>query len=157
MRITSGLFGGRRIAAPKTLATRPTQENVREALFSMLQGELSGKSFLDLFAGTGAVGLEALSRGAAEAAFVENARPALAALRKNIEMLRCGALCSIAAVDVWRFLSAKGRKDFDFVFADPPYEILKERPLETWIDSVPVAPGGFFILEMRRQIGRAHV
>ncbi|MBR4476531.1 MAG: RsmD family RNA methyltransferase [Kiritimatiellae bacterium] len=71
MRITSGELGGRTLAVPKTGAIRPTQDRVREALFSMLQCEVPGSAFLDLFAGTGAVGLEAISRGASRATFVE--------------------------------------------------------------------------------------
>src|SRR6185295_8236746 len=86
MRVIAGRLGGRRLVAPRGLATRPTSDRVREALFSML-GDVAGAMVLDLYAGTGALAIEALSRGAERAVFVENARPALAALHENLGSL----------------------------------------------------------------------
>src|SRR3954454_14587442 len=86
VRVIAGQHGGRRLAAPRGEATRPTADRVREALFSAL-GDVSDMTVLDLFAGSGALGIEALSRGAAQATFVERARPALTALRANLEAL----------------------------------------------------------------------
>src|SRR6185369_7871918 len=83
MRIIAGRLGGRRLAAPRGSATRPTTDRVREALFSAL-GDVTGALVCDLYAGTGALGIEALSRGARRAVFIESARPALAALRRNL-------------------------------------------------------------------------
>src|SRR5205085_1825654 len=86
MRVVAGRLGGRRLAAPKGAATRPTADRVREAIFSVL-GDVTDLTVLDLFAGSGALGIEAVSRGAAQATFVERARPALAALRTNLDAL----------------------------------------------------------------------
>ena len=122
MRIVAGEFGGRRIAAPSGKETRPTPERVREALFSML-GPLDGKTVLDLYAGSGALGIEALSRGAEWALLVDNSRRAIAAIEQNVQSLqiaeRIGWMdCSVsAALDR---LGEDGHR-FDVVFADPRY------------------------------------
>src|SRR4051794_41685544 len=85
MRVIAGRFKGRRLQAPPGLATRPTSDRVREALFSILGGRVADARVLDLFAGSGALGIEALSRGAHEATFVDNAQAAIAAIRRNLE------------------------------------------------------------------------
>jgi 16S rRNA (guanine(966)-N(2))-methyltransferase RsmD len=127
MRVIAGRFGGRRLAAPRGAATRPTADRVREALFSML-GPLDGASVLDLFAGTGALGIEALSRGAARAVFVERDRLALAALRANLAALGLGAGAGGPQVQVRArdAVAALGEaiddgEAYDLVFVDPPY------------------------------------
>lgn len=122
MRIVAGEFGGRRLAAPRGRRTRPTPERVREALFSML-GPLEGKAALDLYAGSGALAIEALSRGADWALLVDNSRAAIAAIEQNVEQLRITE--RIAWVDssvdlALRRIAADGHR-FDLVFADPPY------------------------------------
>jgi 16S rRNA (guanine966-N2)-methyltransferase len=124
LRIVSGRWGGRVLATPAGRDHRPTQERVREALFSRLQGRLTGATVVDLFAGCGALGFEALSRGAARAVFVECARPALAALQANVEALQAPAVTRIVAGDVFEFLAGRyGRVgDVGALFADPPYE-----------------------------------
>src|SRR5258707_14629336 len=101
MRVIAGQWGGRRLAAPPGRATRPTSDRVREALFSIL-GPLDGERVLDLFAGSGALGLEALSRGAASATLVERAPAALRALRENVAAL--GADAEVVATDARSFL-----------------------------------------------------
>jgi 16S rRNA (guanine966-N2)-methyltransferase len=124
MRVIAGRLGGRRLRAPRGRATRPTSDRVREALFSML-GPLHGEVVLDLFAGTGALAIEALSRGAARAVVVERDRRALAALRHNLLELGLGP----AEVDVrhdealraLRNARERGEK-YDLVFVDPPYD-----------------------------------
>lgn len=122
MRIIAGEFGGRRIAAPAGKETRPTPERVREALFSML-GPLEGKTVLDLYAGSGALGLEALSRGADWALLVDSSKRAIAAIEHNVQTLqmteRVGWMESTVATALER-LAADGHR-FDLVFADPPY------------------------------------
>ena len=118
MRVIAGELGGRRLAAPRGASTRPTSERVREALFSML-GELRGLRVLDLFAGSGALGIEALSRGAAHATFVERSAPALAALRANIAALALEERSSVRAGDALAAL--RGAETYDLVFLDPPY------------------------------------
>lgn len=122
MRVIAGHLGGRRLAAPRGLATRPTTDRVREALFSIL-GDVTGTAVLDLFAGTGALGIEALSRGAASAVFVESARPALSALRANLTDLGLVHVSRVITEPVARAVRGLPREDhFDLVFADPPYD-----------------------------------
>ena len=120
MRVISGALRGRRLAAPKGQDVRPTSDRAREALFSIL-GDIDGARILDLFAGSGALAIEALSRGAAHATVVEQGKQPLAAIRRNLEALGIGeAQATVVADDVTRAL---GRLDgpFDIVFADPPY------------------------------------
>lgn len=121
MRIIAGDWGGRRIAAPPGRDTRPTADRVREALMSMLAAELPAARVLDLFAGSGALGLEALSRGAAHATFVEAAERAVKVLRANVRALDAGGKSRIVAGDVFRFLDGVDPYAFDLAFADPPY------------------------------------
>jgi 16S rRNA (guanine966-N2)-methyltransferase len=120
-RIIAGRYGGRRIGAPPGTATRPTSDRVREALFSILGARVAGARVLDLFAGSGALGLEALSRGAAAVTFVERAPPALRALRANLDAL--GADADVVRADALKWLSAAsaGARQYDLVFLDPPY------------------------------------
>ncbi len=125
MRIIAGSAKGRRLVAPQGTDTRPTPDRVREALFSIIVERVPGARVLDLFAGTGALGLEALSRGAAEAVFVEKARPALAALTRNLEVVAPGVagtheLLAVTAERAMTQLQRYGRR-FDLVFLDPPY------------------------------------
>jgi len=118
MRVIAGELGGRRLQAPRGLATRPTAERVREALFSML-GPLADALVLDLFAGSGALGIEALSRGAAHATFVERAPGALAALRANLAALELAERSRVISGDALAAL--RGTDKYDLVFLDPPY------------------------------------
>ena len=118
MRVIAGELRGRRIVSARGEATRPTAERVREALFSML-GDVSGLAVLDLFAGSGALGIEALSRGAASATFVERSPQALAALRTNVEALGLAGRSRVRAGDALSALRAAGK--YDLVFLDPPY------------------------------------
>jgi len=120
MRVVGGELGGRRLRAPAGGRTRPTADKVREALFSIL-GDVTGARVLDLYAGSGALGIEALSRGASEATFVDSARAATAAIRRNLEDL--GLEGTVHRGDAVRFLDvAAGESLFDIVFCDPPYD-----------------------------------
>lgn len=123
MRIVAGLAKGRRLTAPAA-GTRPTSDRAREALFNSLAGmlDLDGARVLDLYAGTGAVGLEALSRGAAEAVFVETGRAALAALRRNVAAVGLPG-ARVVPREVRAFLASDPGQPFDLVFADPPYDL----------------------------------
>jgi len=124
MRIVAGRHKGRRLRAPAGAATRPTADRVREALFSIL-GSVDDLRVLDLYAGSGALGLEALSRGARSVTFVESAGPALAAIRANLEAT--GEEAEVVARDALTWLRAAGREPaFDLVFADPPYDAAAE-------------------------------
>jgi 16S rRNA (guanine966-N2)-methyltransferase len=118
VRVVAGDFKGRRLVAPRGAGTRPTADRVREALFSML-GDVSDARVLDLYAGSGALGIEALSRGAESAVFVERDRAALAALERNLEAT--GARGEVRRQDVARFL-VRPEGTFDLVFCDPPYD-----------------------------------
>jgi 16S rRNA (guanine966-N2)-methyltransferase len=123
VRVIAGRFGGRRLAAPPGRATRPTSDRVREALFSIL-GPLEGAAVLDLYAGSGALGLEALSRGATRAVFVERDTRAAAALRTNLEALGLGRdEAELRRNDVLAALKdARSRhENYSLVLVDPPY------------------------------------
>lgn len=125
MRIVGGRFRSRALRAPKGVRTRPTTDRVKEALFSTLNSclDFSGLLVLDLYAGTGALGLEALSRGAQRAIFVESDREALRAIEHNVGTLGVAAETQIVSSLVER---ARLRGPFDLVFADPPYELVKD-------------------------------
>lgn len=148
MRIIAGQLRGRALLAPPGRATRPTTDRVREALFNLLAARrpLDGARVLDLFAGTGALGLEAVSRGAASAVFVEAHAPTLGLARRNADRLGVEAACTFLRADVLAFLRRLPIAPFDLAFADPPYELdtLPELPE---LARPHLAPGGFFVLE----------
>ena len=125
MRVIAGAFGGRTLRAPAGDATRPTSDRVREALFSML-GALDGARVLDLYAGTGALGIEALSRGAAAAVFVERDPRAVKVLRANLEVLGLGRdRAEVRPGDAGQALrnARTGGEAYDLVLLDPPYKL----------------------------------
>jgi 16S rRNA (guanine966-N2)-methyltransferase len=121
VRIIAGEWRGRRIQAPPGAATRPTADRVREAWMSAIAPEIPGARVLDLFAGSGALGLEALSRGAERAVFVEQAPAALRVLRANLEALGAGGRAEVVPVDALRYVAALEPGAFDLALADPPY------------------------------------
>ncbi|MFI5311443.1 MAG: 16S rRNA (guanine(966)-N(2))-methyltransferase RsmD, partial [Gemmatimonadales bacterium] len=121
MRIVAGEWKGRRIEAPKGSAVRPTPERVREAWMSILQNELAGARVLDLFSGTGALGLEALSRGAEHVDFVDDDPRSVRALEQNIASLHAGDRCTIHRTDALRFAAQPRAPIPSICFADPPY------------------------------------
>ena len=121
MRIIAGTFRGRRLLVPRGDEVRPTSDRVREAWMSILGGQLAHSRVLDLFAGSGALGLEALSRGAASVEFVERNAEAVAALEKNIEHLGVAKLTTVRRQDALRFVERLREDAYDVVLADPPY------------------------------------
>lgn len=134
MRIVAGQWKGRRIAAPPGTQVRPTLDRVREAWMSILQLEIPGARVLDLYSGSGALGLEALSRGARSADFVENASRSLQALNANIETLGAGDLARVHRTQSLRFVETLNRGAFDLTFADPPYAEGEAKKLaEAWL------------------------
>lgn len=120
LRIIAGRFKGKRLACPPGEATKPTSGLVRGALFNIVAGLLPGAEVLDLYAGTGALGLEALSRGAEHAVLVEGDRRAAGALRDNVDSLGAGGQADLVAMDALSYLD-RCRSRFDLVLADPPY------------------------------------
>ena len=122
MRIIAGEWRGRRLLAPAGSAVRPTTDRIRESWFSILGDTVRGASVLDLFAGSGALGLEALSRGATSAVFVERSRKTIRILEQNLEALEVGHRARIVAGDALAFVRRLGPGDFDLCLADPPYD-----------------------------------
>jgi 16S rRNA (guanine966-N2)-methyltransferase len=125
MRIIAGEYRSRVLEAPAGMATRPTSDRLRETLFNVLTPRIAGAAFLDLYAGSGAVALEALSRDAARVECVERAPEALKALRANLEKLRVEKTVRVHTVSVAAYLK-KAAGAFDIVFLDPPYEAADE-------------------------------
>jgi len=123
VRIVGGTHGGRRLKAPDDARVRPTSDRVREAWMSILGDAIPGSRVLDLFAGSGALGLEALSRGAVSAEFVEMHRASLAALTANIAALGVGDVATVRRGDAGRYAEKLEAGAFDVAFADPPYSI----------------------------------
>jgi len=151
VRIVAGRFGGRRIVAPRGAATRPTSDRVREALFALL-GDLEDARVLDLFAGSGALGLEALSRGAAEATFVDSVPAAITAVKTNLAAL--DAAGQVRRQDARTFLrNAHGSgAAYDLVLLDPPYRLAGRLAPELSPLLTPVlAPGARVVSESDRR------
>ncbi len=151
MRIIAGSSGGRRLFVPKT-ELRPTMDRVKAAIFSSLGERVPGAKVLDLFAGTGALGLEALSRGAASVTFVESDRQAIAAIERNLT--ETGLRGRIRSQDVFTFLGqASTAETYDLIFADPPYDKSKLGDAFTKLllrnDRLPLrlTTDGIFVLE----------
>jgi 16S rRNA (guanine966-N2)-methyltransferase len=123
MRIVAGQYGGRRLIVPKDSRVRPTADRVRESWMSILGDQLVGARVLDLFAGSGALGLEALSRGAGSATFVELNPASLEALKQNIAALAVQDVVTVHRGDAMRFAGKLPNDAYDVVLADPPYTI----------------------------------
>ncbi len=152
MRIVAGRFGGRRLSAPPGRATRPTSDRVREALFSILGEAVPGARVLDLFAGSGALGIEALSRGASSATFVERAPAALRVLRGNLAAL--GLEAQVVPGDAVKFLrtASAASRQYDLLLLDPPYRLAARlgSEISAALAGVP-APGALVVSESDRR------
>src|SRR5258705_10119522 len=152
MRVIAGRFKGRRLKTPTWEGLRPTSDKLRETLFNILAPRVAGARVLDLFAGTGALGIEALSRGAAHVTFVESDPLAIKAIEQNLAKTRFQG--EVMSMDVFSYLDRRAHvKPFDIIIADPPYakqpgerdftpELLASESLRQ-----KLAPGGVFILE----------
>ena len=151
MRVIAGTYRSRTLRSLKGLALRPTSDRLRETLFNILGPSVEGTTFVDLYAGTGAVGIEALSRGARAAIFVEKHKPAASLIRRNLDSLEIKAGVEILGMDVLCGLERLEERKVhsQFVFLDPPYaETLEyEKVLEFLGDSLLLAPGGRVIAE----------
>lgn len=171
-RIIAGRLGGRRIAAPKGAATRPTSERVREAVFARIDArmDLQGATVLDLYAGSGALGLEAASRGARSVLLVESDRAAARVIQRNVDDLGLGGVASVRTDRVERLLRGRADTAYDLVLLDPPYQmtgpqlglVLQALVDQEWLSSpalvvverstrspVPAWPAAFATLEPR--------
>jgi len=129
MRVIAGSLRRRMLEAPRGMDTRPTSDRLRETLFNVLAPRIEGADFLDLYAGSGAVGIEALSRGAARVVFVERAQAALKVLRSNLEKLGLSSSCRVETGSVMAYLRREHAEEgarFDVVFLDPPYAAASE-------------------------------
>lgn len=150
-RIIAGEHGGRRLFVPSGRETRPTSDRVREALFSTLESttDLEGARFADLFAGSGAVGLEALSRGAAHVLLVESDPKAARAARSNVAALGASAKTRLLTDRVERALAVRPDAPYDVAFADPPYDVPEER-IDELLEALAkgwLAPGAVVVIE----------
>jgi 16S rRNA (guanine966-N2)-methyltransferase len=134
MRIVAGRWKGRRLVVPSGLAVRPTADRVREAWMSIVQPWLPDARVLDLFAGSGALGIEAVSRGAALADLVENAAPSLQAIASNLSAVEAGVAIRVHRADALRFMRALEPHAYDVAFADPPYDLgVAAQVVEHWL------------------------
>lgn len=152
MRVIAGTARGIRLAAPRGMRTRPTADRVKEALFSIIQSrfDLTGSRVLDICAGTGNLGIEAMSRGAASCCFIENDRHALASLKQNLASARCAGQAETLEMDAakaLRLLAGRARR-FDLVFFDPPYDSGLYATVPGMLSDLSLlAGGGLFIAE----------
>ena len=148
MRVITGTARGRRLKTPENYDIRPTTDNVKESVFNIIQFDIEGRRVLDLFAGTGQLGIECLSRGAAEAVFIDENTAAVKIVKENLKT--CGFTAAVLQQDALSYLRHCGK--FDLIFVDPPYDSgLYESVLET-INSVDIlSDGGIILCESRRE------
>src|SRR5712691_6952570 len=160
MRIVGGRLGGRTLAAPKSQNIRPTSDRLRESLFNILAhgygDPIAGARVLDLFAGTGALGLEAMSRGAAFALLIDDGAEARALIRQNVEALGLGGVTRVFRRDATRLGAAHPNEPFGLIFLDPPYRKgLAEKSLASLHDGGWLAPDALAIVEEAADAGFA--
>ncbi len=150
MRVISGKCRGTHLVCPQGLETRPTTDRIKETLFNMIAFDMPGCCFLDLFSGSGGIGIESLSRGAHQAVFVEKGKEALQCIKQNLERTRLGDKAVIYTCDVLEALSklqAKGEK-FDVIFMDPPYALTNiDEILKKIVACDLISENGYIILE----------
>lgn len=156
MRVIAGKFRSRRLKGPGKLRLRPTSDRLRETLFNVLGPSVADSLFVDLYAGTGAIGIEAISRGAREIIFIESNAPGARLVRKNLEALGIRSGAEVIEADVIRGLERLAKRHLvaDFIFLDPPYEQPEEhlRVLEFIDESHVLAPYGLVIVEHHRRM-----
>jgi 16S rRNA (guanine966-N2)-methyltransferase len=151
LRIIAGRLRGRRLETPAGLEVRPTGDRMKQTLFDVLQGVVPGAVVLDLYAGSGNLGFEALSRGARRVVLVENAPVALAAITRNRQHLGIGAELEVVRGDALGYLGRSYAVPFDLVFADPPYDLGVETALLDAARGPALRPGGCFVLQHARR------
>ena len=148
MRVITGTARGRRLREPEGMATRPTTDNVKESMFNLIQFDIEGRRVLDLFAGTGQLGIETLSRGARSAVFVDESRAAVQLVRANLALCRLQG--DVVQGESLGYLRTCGK--FDLIFLDPPYDTgLLDKALENVVQFDILAEGGIIVCESRRE------
>ena len=146
MRVITGICRGRKLLEPAGMDVRPTTDQVKESLFNIIQFDVEGRRVLDLFAGTGQLGIEALSRGAAECTFVDSARDSVRLVKENLK--RCGLNARVLQCDALGYL--KTREKYDLIFLDPPYGTgLDARAMEAVKEFDNLSKGGIMVCETR--------
>jgi 16S rRNA (guanine966-N2)-methyltransferase len=150
LRIVAGRFRGRRLHGPQAAGVRPTADRMKESLYNVLQGWFPGARVLDLFAGSGNLGLEALSRGASRVVLVESRRRALQLIERNLQLLGVEREVEVVAGDALGYLRAAPAAGFDLILADPPYDAGLEADTLAALSPAALAPGGCFVLQHRR-------
>ena len=152
MRVITGTARGVQLKTPEGMTTRPTADRVKEALFSIIQFEIPGAKVLDLFGGTGQLGIEALSRGAKSAVFVDAGEPACKLIRENLKRTRLEHQASVVRSDYLQYLK-RSREQFDIVLLDPPYaEVFLENALKCITEIDILQSGGIIVAE--RPLGK---
>ncbi len=150
MRVISGRARGTHLVSPEGDVTRPTLDRIKETLFNMIAFDMGGSKFLDLFSGSGAIGIESLSRGAQKAVFVEKDKNAVSCIRKNLEKTRLSDYAAIYSMDIFDALSQlkEQAEKFDIIFLDPPYLLPNiEKVLEKIEKYELLKEDGYIILE----------
>ncbi len=150
MRVITGKARGTKLLGPEGLETRPTTDRIKESLFNMINQDLYDASFLDIFSGSGAIGIEALSRGAKDSTFIENSKTALKCLQENINKTKFNNESTLLNMDVERALNQLGNKNkkYDVIFMDPPYNIdIINTTLLHIIENNLLRSGGYLIIE----------
>src|SRR5438309_7379013 len=153
MRVVTGEAKGRKLKAPKTMGTRPIIDRVKTALFDILSDEVEDIRFLDLFAGTGSVGIEALSRGATQATFIEMSYPILKLIRENLQITGLADRAEVLHADAFKFLQTQAanaqQRIYDIIYVAPPqYKDMAARALQLLDSSPLVPPGGLVIVQI---------
>lgn len=153
MRIITGRARGVKLNTLEGENTRPTSERAKEAIFSMIQFDIEGREVLDLFAGSGQMGLEAVSRGAAGATFIDKSKDAAKIINQNIEKTRLSASCRLFNTDVNDFIRiTRGKKKYDVVFIDPPYALRAVAPtLKALLDGDMLKPTSIIVCESEEE------
>ena len=147
MRVITGIARGRRLKEPSGMETRPTADRVKEGIFSSIQFEVEGRKVLDLFGGTGQMGIEALSRGATHCTFVDLQKQAVAIIRENVNSTGFADQSTVIQGDALAFLS-RCREKFDLIFLDPPYDSgLLEKAMELIATIDIVSENGIIVCE----------
>ena len=149
MRVITGSAGGRKLKTPSSEDIRPTTDNVKESVFNIIQFDIEGRRVLDLFGGTGQMGIEALSRGAREVVFIDKSKDAVKLIRDNLQT--CGMQAKVVQTDALSYLKSGER--FDLIFVDPPYDSGLYEPVLSAINSVDnLSEGGIIICEARADL-----